>query len=191
MFSFTVNLRIDFRRVFRVEALQLNLRFLKNIQREGVRVALLIHDTADASVDNHLCADAAWLVRAVKRRAVDGNAKFRRLNDGVLLRVDGVAEFGARARLNAEPVAHTLAALAAGFEARRRAVVARRHDALVLHNDAADTPPRTVAACPSGDDVRHFHKSAVPLVHTCVLLHGLFPIISAFAGSVKFFSGGA
>ena len=70
---------IDFRRVFRVEALQLNLRFLKNIQREGVRVALLIHDAADACIDNHLCADAARLMRAVKRRAVDGNAKFRRL----------------------------------------------------------------------------------------------------------------
>ena len=148
-----------------MKLLESDAGFIEDFQREFVRITLLIHNAGDAGIDDHLGAYAAGLMRAVERSAVNRYAELCRLNDGVLLSMDGIAKLGTRAGLDAQLTAHALTAFLAGFEACRRAVIAGGHDALILHDDAADAPAGYKAACPCSDDMRHLHEPLIPFIH--------------------------
>ena len=113
---------------------------------------------------------------AVERRSVDIHAQLGRLNDGVLLRVDGVAHLVPRAGGNAELFAQAFAALHARFHARRRAVIAGGHHALILDDNRADFSLFLIAARPGRNELRHFHKTVIPLgKHLSLLFAGRRP----------------
>ena len=109
-------------------------------------------------------------MRAVERGVLNGHAQLRRLDDGVLLGVDGVAKLVPRARGDALLFAHALAALNAGADARGRAVVAGGEYALVFDDHRADLAVGLIAAGPGGDEAGHLHKALVPFIQgTCLL----------------------
>ena len=100
---------------------------------------------------------------AVERRAVDVHAQLGRLNDGVLLRVHRVAHLMPRAGRNPELFAQALAALHAGADPCGRTVVAGGHHALILDDHRADLALLLIAARPRRNELRHFHKTMIPL----------------------------
>ena len=85
------------------------------------------------------------MVGAVERRALDGDAVDGRLDDGVLLGVDGAAELVALAGGDAQLIAQT-ADVETVSHAARGAVVPGREDALVAHEDGADLAAQTGGA---------------------------------------------
>ena len=127
---------------------------------------MLVDNAHDAAVDDKARANGAGLVRAVKGCAVHRDAEFCRLNDCVLLCMDGIAFFCASAALYAKPIAHAISFVTAVEYACGRAVVARGENAFVLDDDRADRAALPCATCPGGNQFRHVHKSFVPVVHT-------------------------
>src|SRR5699024_5060384 len=132
--------------------LQFYAALQEHLAGELVRVALAVDHAGNAGIDDHLRADDAGLVRAVERGVLNGHAQLRRLDDGVLLGVDGVAKLVPRARGDALLFAHALAALNAGADARGRAVVAGGEYALVFDDHRADLAVGLIAAGPGGDE---------------------------------------
>lgn len=139
--------------------------FREKFAGEFVGIGIFVDYARDAGVDDHFGADGAGLMGAVKSRSVHGDAEFRRLDDGVLFRMDGVAKLLTGTAGDAHLVAHTLALVAAVEDAGGRAVVARGEDALVLDDDGADGASFSGAACPCRDELTHIHKPFIPLVH--------------------------
>ena len=117
----------------------------------------------DSCVDEQARADDARAVGDVHRRAKDGHAHARRLDERVLLGVDRVADLRPRAGRDVQLAAQALPPLLAGKDALGRAVVARGQDPLVPHDDRADLPVLLITRGPARDCVRHFHKPMVPL----------------------------
>ena len=127
--------------------------FREKFAGEFVGIGIFVDYARDAGVDDHFGADGAGLMGAVKSRSVHGDAEFRRLDDGVLFRMDGVAKLLTGAAGDAHLVAHTLALVAAVEDAGGRAVVARGEDALVLDDDGADGASFSGAARPCRDEL--------------------------------------
>src|SRR5207245_9744973 len=97
---------------------------------------------ADARVDEHLQAVNAGGVGGADVGVADAGAVLRRLRDGVDLGVDGAEAVllrlaGGRTR-GVDEATHLVAVRQPG----RRAVVARRQDVLVAHEDRAATGAR-------------------------------------------------
>ena len=126
----------------------------------GDGILLVVDDLADARVDDHLGAHEAGRERDVDRRALRRDAVVGGLRDGVLLgvRADALAEPGAARRVGG---AARAAALVAVADAARRAVVAGRDDAAVLHDHGGDVAARAVAARLHA--VRDVHEVGVPV----------------------------
>ena len=109
-------------------------------------------------------------MRAVKRSAVNGNPQLCSLQNGVLLRVDGIADLSARAGFNIQLTAHAFAAFAAGFQSGGRTVVACSHNTFVFDDDSANASAFHIAACPFRNQIGHLHKTNIPLIHSIRLL---------------------
>ena len=83
-------------------------------------------------------------MRTIKGCAFQGNTEFRRLTDGILFRMNGVAKFRAGARRDLHDIPHTFALFDATSDAFRRAVVAGCEDSFVFCDDRADLTPRPI-----------------------------------------------
>ena len=99
---------------------------------------------------------------AVKRCPFDGNAELCGLDDGVLLRVDGIAEFMLCAGGNVEFAPEAFSALHAAHYTRGRAVVAGCNDTLVAHDHGADLAVLLEAARPAPHHFCHVHETLIP-----------------------------
>ena len=62
----------------------------ENFAGKIIRIRMLIHDPYNACVHDHLRTDDTGLVRTIQSSALNGNAHFSSLNDGVLLCMDGI-----------------------------------------------------------------------------------------------------
>ena len=71
---------------------QASARFLEDLHGQRIGVVARIVDGHDVGVDKHLGADGARLMGAVQLSAPDGDTMVRRLDDGVLLRMEPAAE---------------------------------------------------------------------------------------------------
>ena len=102
---------------------------------------------------------------AVYGSAINGNAQFCRLNDGVLLGMDGIAQLRPGTRSDLELIPQALPPLAARGHTRRRTIVAGGHDALILHDDRADGSPTAKTAGPIRYEPGRLHETLIPFIH--------------------------
>ena len=127
--------------------------------RQGVWIAVLKDDLLDARVDDHLCADAARLVRAVERGAFDARAVFGGLDDRILLGMQSAAYLVPLAGRNAELFAQA-PAVSAVLYAGGGAVIPRGENVPVFHDNGPDLPPQARGA--PLHEVRDLHEIFVP-----------------------------
>ena len=135
----------------------LDICLFKELKGELVGVAVLVNHPAYAGVYYHLGADDAGLVGAVKRRLVNRYAQPRRLDNGVLLGVDGKAQLVLGAAENAQLFPEAFPLLDAAFDSRWCPVVARGDYALVL-TITAPTSSLPEATRPRGDGPGELRK---------------------------------
>ena len=81
-------------------------------------------------------------MRTVKGRTLDIDSVSRRLNDRILLCMNTIAKLCARSRRNPELFPEALPAFNTGRNPGRGSVIARRHHALIPHNDRAHLTPQ-------------------------------------------------
>jgi hypothetical protein len=136
-----------------------NSRFIQHFRRKIVGIAVLENDLLHAGVNNHLGADAAGLVGAVKGGAVDVGAVLGGLDDGVLLGVQSSAYLMPFSGRDSELFAQA-AAVKTVLNAGRRSVVARCQDVFILYENSAD--PAAQAGSALLDQVRDLHEIFVP-----------------------------
>ena len=100
---------------------------------------------------------------AVHGCAFDGYAKLSRLNDGVLLGMDGVAQLVSCAGWDVQRAAHAFALFGAALYAGGCSVVAGGEYALILNYYRADMAVFLIAAGPAADGPGQFYEALVPL----------------------------
>src|SRR5512136_200591 len=137
----------------------MDARLFEHAGGQLVAVAVPVDDFPDSRVDEHLETDAAGMVRAVKRCPLDAHAVNGGLDDRVLLGVKPPAQFVALAggHLLLLPQAAHLQAVP---EPARGTVVARREEALVLHEDSPHAAPQTCGA--ARNEAHDVHEVLVP-----------------------------
>ncbi len=108
---------------------QLDARLSQEVLRDGVIIRVDVNDAHDASIDDHFGAGQARLMRDVNGAAGDGDAVPRRLQEGILFRMN---------RSRAVTIYHQTTNVHAMRQAARRAVVACRQNAFVFHDDGTD-----------------------------------------------------
>lgn len=119
------------------------------LKRKLVGIRMNVNDTLYARIDNHFRAYRTRLMSDVNSCAVNAYALFCGLNNCVLFGVNGIAQLLTSTRFNAPFVAHTYALIAAIKHTRRRAVITRRQNSLVLNNDGSDLSAVAMTARPA------------------------------------------
>lgn len=114
-----------------------------------VRIRMNVNDTLYARIDNHFSANRTRLMSDVNSCSVNAYSLFCGLNNCILFGVDGIAQLLTSTRFNAPFVAHTYALIAAIKNSRRRTVVTRRQNSLVLNNDCSYLPAVAMATRPA------------------------------------------
>ena len=118
---------------------QFDPRLLQHRFGQGIGVTFLVDDLLNARIDDHLGADDAGMVRAVKSRTTNRNAVVSCLDDGILFRMQAPAQFVAFPRGDAKLLAQA-ACIEAMFQSRGSPIVPGGQDFLVLHKNGADLP---------------------------------------------------
>jgi len=88
-----------------VDLLDSYLRFFQHLPGQGVGVPLLKNDLLDSCIDDHLGADDAGMVSAIKRGSPDPHPMIGGLDDGILLCMEPAAELMSFPRGDAQSLA--------------------------------------------------------------------------------------
>src|SRR5690606_35773432 len=108
------------------------LGFLKQLQSKIVGIALFVNHPFYPAVNDKFGAYDAWLVRAIHSSLVYRYSKPCRLDNGVLLGVNGIAYLVPCAARDIALLAQAIAPLGARLNPAARAVIPRGDNALVL-----------------------------------------------------------
>ncbi len=92
-FSRHCDLSLLFLRALTIKFCNINSRLIEHGRGEFVRVAHFINDSVNPSIDDHLGADDARVVRTIEGGPTDPDAVIGGLDDRILFRVEATAEF--------------------------------------------------------------------------------------------------
>ncbi len=134
-------------------------RFLQHLRRQGVGIAVFEYNVLHARVDDHLGADAAWLIRAIERRAVNIRSMLGSLDNRILLGMETSADFVPLPGRDSPLFAET-SAIETMLNTRRCAVIARGKNIPVLHDHGTNLAAK--AGSPFLHQVGNLHEIFVP-----------------------------
>jgi hypothetical protein len=137
---------------------QFNIRQFEKLKRSVVRIILMIDHPHDSRIDKHLRAQRAGLVGAVESCALDADAVNCRLDDGILLRVHGAAEFVVSA---AGILGARASVIRAVGQALGNSVIAGGENSFVLDQNRTGVPSQTGG--PAGYYLRNLHEVIIKL----------------------------
>ena len=129
------------------------LRFFQHLPGQGVGVTLLKNDLLDSCIDDHLGADDAGTVCAIKRGSPDPHPMIGGLDDGILLCMEPAAELMSFPRGDAQSLAKT-PNFQAMFQSRGSSIVTRCENLFISDKNSPYLPTQAGRAlCDEMGDV--------------------------------------
>jgi hypothetical protein len=148
-----------FLRRLTIKFCNINSGLIEHRHGEFVRVAFLIDDSVNSSIDDHLGADDAGVVRTIEGRPTDPNAMIGGLNDGILFRMEATAEFMAFSRGDFQLLTEA-ADVQTMIHPGRSSVITRGENLFIFHKDRPHLSSKASGAL--RDEMGDVHEILIP-----------------------------